>query len=140
MCPDDERLLYVGGFGRAGNEGAEAGLVKSQALVGFVHVVDDLLSIEGEDEMLGEEEEGLLGDDAVRDPNGAVLGDPEPSRTHGEIDTLVVVRARLAGGAAGRLRNQLDDPARLNRHGDGFDCGFQRMSLDFDACPTGGGE
>ena len=74
---DDERLLDVGGFRGAGDEGAVAGLREAQALVGLMHVVDDLVRGDHQCQMLHDEINRAVAEVRVGDPNRAVFGDAE---------------------------------------------------------------
>jgi hypothetical protein len=133
-----QRLLDIGCFGRAGNEGSEGPLTDGaarfsspfpgQLFICLVHVVDNLVRLDDQGEMLVDEVNDPVPDSVVRDPNRPVFRHAEMARQNGEIDAFELVRVFdgfQVDVARPCSRNQRNSLLRLLPGGD-----FRQMGVE----------
>ena len=87
----DQSLLDVSRLGRTGNEGAEAVVVELNLLVGFMHRVDDLVFVEDDGELFGDEVNHLLLH-VLRNPDAAVFSHAQFTFDDGQIGSVQILR------------------------------------------------
>ena len=86
MGAEDERLLDIGCFGRAGDKDAEPIGGGGDAIIGFMHIGHDIFLFDHQGEVLADKRNDPFDHQVFGDPAGAVLGNPEMGRQDGEVD------------------------------------------------------
>ena len=101
VCPVKVNLGDVGSLRRTADEGAVAVVVELDAPVGLVHVVDNLRLLQQDDQVLGDEADGLLLH-LLGNPDAGVLGDAEAAADDADVGAVEVAgAAHLVGIARG---------------------------------------
>ena len=95
----DEHLGDVGRLRGTADERAVAVVVELHAAVGLVHVVDNLGLRQQDDQVLGDEHDGLLLH-RLRDPDAAVLGHAEDAADDAHVGAVEVAGAPYGVGVA----------------------------------------
>ena len=91
LCSHDKSLLYVGSLRGSADERAEVvPVIHPDAVIGFVHVVDDVLPVKHYYKILGDEKQCFLLH-RLRNPYTAVLGNSHRALHNGYIGAVQVV-------------------------------------------------